>query len=55
MNRQTVELGLRGGEKQTCHLKKTGYVSKHIAGLITMKILYHKLKELILRPAKVGI
>ena len=42
-------------EKQTRHLEKSGYVSQHIAGLITTKILYHKLKELIARPAKVGI
>ena len=27
VSRQTVELGLRGGEKQTCYLEKSGYVS----------------------------
>ena len=27
VSRQTVELGLRGGERQTCHLEKSGYVS----------------------------
>ena len=29
MSRQTVVLGLRGGEKQTCHLAKSGCALAH--------------------------